>query len=351
MIVTESDYSQVCGNTIQAGSVVATDGRCNMACSGNATEVCGGPNGLTVFSRPGGPIVNPGVSNYGSLGCYNDTGAARTLRVGVAVLGGPANMSTYNCISACSAQNYLYAGTEYSQECFCDNTISNYGAPASDGAGSCNMLCNGNSKEYCGGPNRINIYKFGAPIGTSSTTAGTTTTGTSTTAATTTPATTTTTTTPITTTTTPITTTSTPATSTTTGTTTTTTTTTASSTDFTYQGCWTDMKNGRILPTGFPDSTTLTHESCIASCKAAGYIVAGMEFSRECFCGNLIIQGGALAPNDGDCAMPCNGNSAQVCGGPSLMTIYAVGKVKAIGPPVQQTKDLPGNWSYVGCLR
>lgn len=39
----------------------------------------------------------------------------------------------------------------------CGNTIANGGAPASDG---CNMLCNGNSTEYCGGPNRLNLYNF-----------------------------------------------------------------------------------------------------------------------------------------------------------------------------------------------
>ena len=111
------------------------------------------------------------------------------------------------------------------------------------------------------------------------------------------------------------------------------------------------MKNGRILPTGFADSDTLTHESCIALCKGAGYTVAGMEYSKQCFCGNQIIQGGALAPQDTDCAMTCSGNPAQICGGPNLMTIFSAGKVQAIAPPVTQTTGLPGNWQYVGCLR
>ena len=46
-----------------------------MACNGNATEQCGGPNRLTLFNTtappgPLGPFVNPGVNGYHSLGCY-----------------------------------------------------------------------------------------------------------------------------------------------------------------------------------------------------------------------------------------------------------------------------------------
>jgi len=46
-----------------------------MACNGNATEQCGGPDRLTVFNTtappgPVGPFVNPGVNGYHSLGCY-----------------------------------------------------------------------------------------------------------------------------------------------------------------------------------------------------------------------------------------------------------------------------------------
>ena len=33
----------VCGNTISNGGAPATDG-CNMACAGDATRLCGGPN-------------------------------------------------------------------------------------------------------------------------------------------------------------------------------------------------------------------------------------------------------------------------------------------------------------------
>ena len=101
-----------------------------MACTGNSSEVCGGPNGLSLYARPGGATINPGIVSldYGSLGCYNDTGGARTLLQGMGVLGGASNMTVLNCVTACNASSYSYAGVEYSQECYCGNVISNYGA-------------------------------------------------------------------------------------------------------------------------------------------------------------------------------------------------------------------------------
>ena len=39
----------------------------------------------------------------------------------------------------------------------CGNTIANGGAPATSG---CSMLCNGNSSEICGGPDRLNVYNY-----------------------------------------------------------------------------------------------------------------------------------------------------------------------------------------------
>jgi len=38
----------------------------------------------------------------------------------------------------------------------CGNTFSNGGAPTT--AGDCSMVCSGKSSEICGGPNRLNVY-------------------------------------------------------------------------------------------------------------------------------------------------------------------------------------------------
>ena len=50
----------------------------------------------------------------------------------------PADITVEGCTAACFAQGYVLAGVEYADECYCDNSFQNYGAPAADG---CNMPC------------------------------------------------------------------------------------------------------------------------------------------------------------------------------------------------------------------
>ncbi|KAF2254450.1 WSC-domain-containing protein [Trematosphaeria pertusa] len=119
-----SEYSTecYCGNSIQNGATQTTGSDCNMACGGNATEACGGPNRLTMFNTtipagPVGPFVNPGVNGFRSMGCYTDNGGARTLTVGMATAGGPGSLTVALCTSTCASEGYMYAGVEYAQEC------------------------------------------------------------------------------------------------------------------------------------------------------------------------------------------------------------------------------------------
>ena len=67
-------------------------------------------------------------------------------------------------------------GVEYSGECYCGKTInagSALVAGTTPGQTGCNMLCNANQTEYCGGPNRLNMYQA-APVLSNSTTSATT---------------------------------------------------------------------------------------------------------------------------------------------------------------------------------
>jgi hypothetical protein len=48
----------------------------------------------------------------------------------------------------------------------CDNAIMNGGAIAPDGNLQCNMACRGNTAEWCGGPNRLDLYTYGSANGT-----------------------------------------------------------------------------------------------------------------------------------------------------------------------------------------
>jgi len=43
-------------------------------------------------------------------------------------------------------------------ETVCDSHFENYGAPIP--ASDCNMACVGNSSEFCGGSNALNVYNY-----------------------------------------------------------------------------------------------------------------------------------------------------------------------------------------------
>ena len=91
-------------------------------------------------------------SSYRYLGCYQDTGI-RVLK-GHSTSSGD-SMTNAKCQSICSENNFIYAGTEYSRECFCGNTFSAKKVPEKE----CNYKCSGNDKETCGGFWRISVYQ------------------------------------------------------------------------------------------------------------------------------------------------------------------------------------------------
>ena len=83
----------------------------------------------------------------------SDNAGGRTLPFPVGV----SSNTIESCTSACRNAGYNLAGTEYAAECWCGYTIQAGGAPAP--ATECNMLCSGDNSQYCGGPNRLNLYK------------------------------------------------------------------------------------------------------------------------------------------------------------------------------------------------
>lgn len=98
-----------------------------------------------------------------------------------------------------------------------------------------------------------------------------------------------------------------------------------------------------------PDDQKMTIASCANKCAAAGYEVAGMEYSYQCFCDNLIRMGGKPAQSESDCSSKCAGNSGQNCGGPDRLSIWSnqtTLKVIQAPKPVQSVDG----WKYQGCI-
>jgi hypothetical protein len=259
---------------------------------------------------------------------HRDNIGGRTLTVGMPTTGGGAALTVEKCTTACRSASFNYAGVEYGGECCkdfssifavdefangfraldCGNAISNGGAPATSG---CDMVCNGNSTEYCGGPNRLNLYGregTGTTALSSSTPTATTSASSSAVA-----------------------------------------TATGLPEGWSSKGCWVDNANGRILINQQPDDPQLTVSSCTRKCLGLGYSVAGLEYSTQCFCDNFLRNGAEQAP-DSDCGMSCGGNANEKCGGPNRMNLYSNGTLQVYQPPVAQKTDLPGSWAYQGCL-
>ncbi|RYF49565.1 MAG: hypothetical protein EOO38_07610, partial [Cytophagaceae bacterium] len=229
----------------------------------------------------------------------------RTLSVGMGVDGAVTNTK---CKNACLAAGYRLAGTEYSGECYCDNQLRFSGGPAPDGEAQCNMNCNGNQTEICGGPNRLTFFEY-----YTGEVQATPTSGMSTALSTAPPA------------------------------------PTGLPSGFEYKGCYVDGPGFRIMNFQQPDEQSMTVASCASKCAAAGYEIAGMEYSYQCFCDNIVRMGGSLASSDSECNTNCAGNAAQKCGGPSRLSIYSSQtplKIIQAPKPVQNVSD----WKYQGCI-
>lgn len=89
------------------------------------------------------------------------------------------------------------------------------------------------------------------------------------------------------------------------------------------EGCWNEITVGeRALAgaSGF-SATDMTIEGCGGYCRDSGFTWFGLEYMAECYCGSALNVNSTLALET-DCAMPCSGNAAQVCGGSNRLSVY-----------------------------
>ncbi|KAM0722233.1 hypothetical protein Q7P37_001674 [Cladosporium fusiforme] len=263
------EYGTECyGDYSLPDDVEAEEKDCSMACAGDSSQTCGSGDRLSVYvsgAAGSGPSTNPGPDGWAFLACYTDASDARSLRARQSVDGG---MSVAQCTGACKARGYRYAGLEYADQCYCDNTIRE---PATVATSGCNMPCSGNSSEFCGGSNRLTVYEssdFSPPADNEPPSA------------------------------------------------------------WTPLGCFTDDGNARTLgtqqevPGGYMN---LTVRGCLDVCSSLGYVYGGLEYSQECFCGDAILNDGTCATDQKSCYMPCRGGTAEICGGSSRLNLYYAG--------------------------
>ncbi|EME82544.1 uncharacterized protein MYCFIDRAFT_78988 [Pseudocercospora fijiensis CIRAD86] len=93
----------------------------------------------------------------------------------------------------------------------------------------------------------------------------------------------------------------------------------------TYQGCWTNQAptTPSALPTLLYDNSGNSIEGCTSGCQNAGYAIAGVQNSTQCFCGNALNSQSAVLVVDSSCRLPCPGNGYEICGSNGRLSVFA----------------------------
>ncbi|KAI5928595.1 WSC domain-containing protein [Camillea tinctor] len=145
-----------CGQTVS--TALLDEPECSFPCTGNSSQTCGGDTQVNLWMDPTFlDLDDQTTDDYVSVGCWtDDSSEGKALFYRQDSLES-STMTTETCLNSCLAGGYPFAGTEYGGECYCGVVIGNGTALASD-ATTCNMPCNGNANQTCGGPSRLSLY-------------------------------------------------------------------------------------------------------------------------------------------------------------------------------------------------
>lgn len=229
----------------------------------------------TAITEQVGPLAANGSALYRYGGCYKENDPDRQLKV--QLFGKDESMTNDKCVSACAAAGYAIAASEYVNECWCGNRFPKTLADEVD----CNYVCAGNSSQTCGGNgyfhdhSHMSLFSNGKaqpPLPNVPPSVQ------------------------------------------------------PSYGAYNYSGCYTEGVGGRALA----DKQTASDEMTVATCGTfcSDYQYFGIEYRSECFCGDMIGNRAAKAPET-DCRLTCSGNSTQYCGGGNRLTVYGRGKISS----------------------
>ncbi|KAJ7701835.1 WSC domain-containing protein, partial [Mycena rosella] len=143
-----------CGSGYATTAVAATTEKdCSMGCAGNPGELCGAGYRITLYTKTG-PTVAALPAGWSPSMCAVDN----SLRVLKGYQGtDKTGLTPASCIAKCASLNYVLAGVENGNECYCGNILTNNPVGARDV--QCNAPCSGDASQNCGGNYRIMIYQ------------------------------------------------------------------------------------------------------------------------------------------------------------------------------------------------
>ncbi|KAI1169114.1 hypothetical protein F5B18DRAFT_9053 [Nemania serpens] len=283
-----------CGNKVHASSTNVTLDECNVVCSGDETEYCGAGDRLELYVTTG-PIptptgtlaIKPTVTPYLRIGCYDEL-PSRALTGGIF----PSDSMTLElCASNCDG--FTYFATEYGRECYCGQSIDARSNVTDDV--DCNMSCAGDETEYCGGSDRLEMYRLINPPTSTSTMPTPTVTPTH----------------------------------------------APTVSSYAFQGCWTEGEDGVRALDAKAVAGNVSVESCADFCQDYHYF--GTEFGSECHCGDSL----AASSNEtdlADCNTPCSGDPSEYCGAGDRLDLYYSNTTAGPSQPLEV-----GDYSWYGC--
>jgi len=105
----------------------------------------------TTIGKPETYSIDATSKGFEYVGCAGDDLNARTFPYRY----GANDMTVFKCIGHCASKGYIYAGLEWAVECWCGNTL----AQSKLNYMTCTTKCAGNSSQYCGGPQKLSVYK------------------------------------------------------------------------------------------------------------------------------------------------------------------------------------------------
>ncbi|ETS85780.1 hypothetical protein PFICI_03805 [Pestalotiopsis fici W106-1] len=206
------------------------------------------------------------------VGCF-DNGEpggqeALSMKTEISVTG----MTTEICVAECKGNGFRYAGLAWYGNCYCGQTVDTAMVDSSQ----CSLPCDGNKTQACGGDTQVNIYQDPTFLPVNETTVD----------------------------------------------------------EYVALGCYTDGSSlGKALfyQQKMADTADVTTEACLGACLKGGFPFAGTEYAQECYCG--VVLGNDTAQVDvAECAMPCTGNSSQICGGPDRLSLYVAKDLQSLEP-------------------
>lgn len=98
------------------------------------------------------------IDGWSYVGCQSDSVSKRVLSG--KELPDIGKVSNTNCISYCNSEGFSIAGTEYGGQCYCGNSLDASSTVLAES--KCDMACEGDATETCGGGNALTVYSHNA---------------------------------------------------------------------------------------------------------------------------------------------------------------------------------------------